>query len=59
MTKWEYCVLEVQASAEGALMLDNLGKKGWELVAVSVHFTSHYAWLKRPLPAPPSSGVST
>jgi hypothetical protein len=49
---WEYRILDL-AMGDSRMRaqhdLDCLGEAGWELVAVSVQFTTHFAWLKRRL----------
>lgn len=45
---WEYRV-ERFVDGVGELRLCELGAAGWELVAVTVQFTTHYAYLKRQL----------
>jgi hypothetical protein len=49
MSRWEYKILKVDPGGDEVLgiQLNNLGAAGWELVAVSVQFTSHFVWLKR------------
>jgi hypothetical protein len=50
MTKWEY---RVRVNERGVDVLNDLGKQGWELIAVSPSSGSDYASLilffKRPL----------
>jgi hypothetical protein len=29
--------------------LNTFGSAGWEVVAVSMQFTSHFVWMKRPI----------
>jgi hypothetical protein len=48
--KWEYKMIDLgdrrdEKSTEAQLNL--FGSAGWELVAVVVQFTSHFAYLKR------------
>jgi hypothetical protein len=50
MGRFEYLVVELSpgnASATATRALNAAGGSGWELVAVSMQFTSHFAWLKR------------
>ena len=57
MTTWEYYAYEVQLYNQRTIIerMDDMGAKGWELVAalpfVGPHDPSNYAWLfwKRPL----------
>lgn len=45
MKKWEYLTLQDLVNYE----LDDCGKKGWELVAVSVVGNTEWLYFKRPL----------
>ncbi len=46
--KWEYAVIEISPNSKPmSARLDDMGEKGWELVAVAVQFTSHFAYFKR------------
>lgn len=51
MQKWEYQVIRIDGSDDRAEDRMNAGGRlGWELVAVSVQFTKHFLYFKRPLP---------
>jgi hypothetical protein len=48
--KYEYRVerwLGADAAGRGEETLSTLGQHGWELVAVTVQFNEHFAYLKR------------
>jgi len=50
MTKWEYQVAPIPLHNE-ALMLNNFGQDGWELVAIQTNAQGGLiAFLKRPAP---------
>lgn len=49
--QWEYMVVRTSPEGDHQSQLNKLGSKGWEVVAVSVQFTDHFVWLKRPAPA--------
>ena len=51
MTKWEYQVAPIPLHNE-ALMLNNFGQDGWELVAIQTNAQGGLvAFLKRPQPS--------
>lgn len=45
---WEYRTVTVDPR-EAMDTINHFGSQGWEAFAVSVQFTSHYVWMKRPL----------
>lgn len=53
-SKWEYktIVIDPRHTAEN---INYYGSNGWEAFAVSVQFTSHYVWFKRPIWPPARS----
>lgn len=50
MTGWEYRAVELKPphDCRRDRDLDFCGRAGWELVAVCVQSTSHFAYFKRP-----------
>lgn len=48
-TRWEYKVVSMSPGNDGnaEVRLNTWGSAGWEVVAVSVQFTSHFVWMKR------------
>ncbi|MCK1281496.1 hypothetical protein IVB46_40390 [Bradyrhizobium sp. 61] len=48
-TRWEYKVVDMAPGndKQAEVRLNTWGSAGWEVVAVSVQFTSHFVWMKR------------
>jgi hypothetical protein len=48
-TRWEYKVVGLSPDNDGCaeVRLNTWGSAGWEVIAVSVQFTSHFVWMKR------------
>lgn len=52
MIRWEYNTIidRVESMAESVVALDDAGRDGWEVIAVTVSSFGHTYLMKRPLP---------
>ncbi len=49
MQKWEYLIVDMTKSDGEYINIDELGKRGWELIAVQWLASQLHGYFKRPL----------